>query len=253
MGMKEQSTKKAPLEPLASLELPKQIRRGIRECTKTQAKAHSDITYLWIHVSKAGIAQPADGAISKAPGLEHWLNVVDEAAAFGANWLVVTMDTSFTAYPDIWTVCQWAQETHDMEIGLHTNVDAPAGDEIEAISQLNPARTRVFVKRSALSAFAPFEAAGFRVSAADPQPYGHHPDCRGAQRLVFVAPDGALYTCGLVEGNENYKLGNIFEDRFDQLLRDPSLPHAVAENIHRVSSGCDGCPSLIANFLARED
>jgi len=117
---------------------------------------------------------------------------------------------------------------------------------------LIPSKTRIFVKHNALPAFSALESAGFKLSASDPQAYGDHPDCRGAERLVFVAPNGVLYTCGLVEGNEHYKLGNIFENRLEQMLRDPSLPHAVAKNIHHVSQGCDGCPSLIANFLAQE-
>lgn len=178
--------------------------------------------------------------------------MVDEAAAFGANWLVITLTTSLSAYPDILTVCQWAQDTHDMLVGLHTTAEAFTDDEASCLAQLDPTKTRLFVKRDALEAFVSVAASGIKVSAADPQPYGDHPHCRGAERLVFVAPDGNLYTCGLVEGNPNYRLGTIFENRFDQMLRDPSLPHDVAENIHRVSQGCDGCPSLIANFLAEE-
>ena len=233
--------------------LPKRIRKRIRECTKTTDESKQDIVYLWIHVSSKWIAQAEDAATLESPLLlEDWLNVLDEAAAYGANWLVITIHTPFSQFPDIWEIARWAQETHGMRVGLHTDEEAFKEEEIAAIKTLNQEKTRIFVRRDAMSRLKHLEAEGIRLAPADPQPYGHKPDCRGAAKMIFVDSRGVLYTCGLVEGNRDYRLGTIHEGTFDKILHDPSLPHTVPEKIHRISKGCDGCPSLIANFMAFE-
>jgi len=233
--------------------LPKRIRKRIRECTKKTDETKEDICYLWIHVSKAGIAQLEDAGTTEPPlSLEDWLNVLDEAAAYGANWLVITIHAPFSQFPDIWEIARWAQETHSMRVGLHTNQATFGQEEIKAIKTLHPEKTRLFVRRDIMPSLKHLEAEGIRLAPADPQPYGHKPDCQGPAKMIFVDARGVLYTCGLVEGNENFRLGTIHESTFDKILHDPDLPHTVPEKIHRVSKGCDGCPSLIANFMAFE-
>lgn len=216
--------------------------------------AKRDITYLWVHVSKEGIAQPKRGAAAPKhpPTVQDWLNVVDEAASIGVNWLMVTLDTRINAFPELIEICQWAQDTYQMRVGLHVSVNTLTEEEVASVRQLNLDLTRLFVKRSAMPNMQSLEAQGIKIRAADPQDYGEKPDCQGAGKLVFVDAHGVLYTCGLVEGNHEYRLGNIHERAFESLLHDPALPHAIHDNLHKVSEGCDGCPSLIANFL-RED
>ena len=174
--------------------------------------------------------------------------------SLGVNWVVITAHQSFGEYPDVWEICKWAQDTYEMKVGLHTNAPRLSAEEIAAIQELDLARTRVFAKREVFESMrAGVEGRGIKVSLADPQPYGGKPDCQGARKLVFVDADGVLYTCGLVERNNEYRLGTIHEGAFDSILHDPALPHKIHEKIHEVCEGCDGCPSLIANFLEEEE
>jgi radical SAM protein with 4Fe4S-binding SPASM domain len=234
--------------------LAKKLRSRIRHCAESLHETPSEVHYLWLHVSTEGISQPGDRSAKQKnpPSLEDWLNVVDEAAALGVNWLVISMQTAFSAFPDIWTICQWAQETYGISVGLHTTASALDAEDLESLKLLDPAKTRLFVKRDVMDSIAPVEALGIKVSACDPQTYGNTPNCQGAAKMVFVNPDGVLYTCGLVEGHTEYRLGTIYEKTFENIVHDPALPHKVKEEIHRVSEGCDGCPSLIANYLVKE-
>lgn len=234
--------------------LAKKLRSRIRECAESLNETPSEVNFLWLHVSAGGINQPGDrsGKTTKTPTREDWLNVIDEAAALGVNWLMVSMHTAFGAFPEIWDICQWAQETYGISVGLHTTAMSVSPEDLKALKRLDPARTCLCVKQDALEAMAPITALGIQVSACDPQTYGNKPNCQGASKMVFVSEDGVLYTCGLVEGNEQYRLGNIYEKTFNHILHDPDLPHKVKEEIHRVSEGCDGCPSLIANYMAKK-
>lgn len=233
-------------------ELPRRVRHEVKTYAAEHKQLPETVDYLWIHVSSSGIGakQPETPAEHARPDIEHWLNVVDEAAALGVRWLVITLDTRLTEYPDILTVCLWAQDTHGIRVGLHTVFCSLEKGEVELLKQLNPDKTLLFAKSEALDNLREIERAGFQLVPADPQPYGHKPKCQGPARMLFVDPRGVMYTCGLVEGNEEYRLGSIFEQRFDRVLGDPELPHSVAEQLHRVAQGCDGCPSLVANFMA---
>ncbi len=67
--------------------------------------------------------------------------------------------------------------------------------------------------------------------------------------MIYVNAAGELFTCGLVDGLDQYRMGDALRERLRDVMRDPCVPHSVDESIHRISSGCDGCPSLIANFF----
>jgi len=242
------------LEP-NPFDLARIIQQRVRESAAREAARSRDIIYLWIHVSSEGIAQPQGGRTDNMapPTLDDWLNVVDEASGLGANWIVVTTHDSFSDYPEVWEICSWAQTAHEMKVGLHTNNDTLTESEIAGIQELDPDRTRLFVKRQHLEKMRALEARGIKIGIADPQPYGGVPQCQGARKLIFVDWDGVIYTCGLVEQNREYRLGDIREGTFDAIVRNPELPHRVHEKIRLVCEGCDGCPSLIANFLEEEE
>lgn len=234
-----------------AFDVPRYIRKRLKECAEMADKMTREVTYLWIHVSEEGIAQPQRGEAPAKypPALEEWLNVVDEAASVGVNWLMVTLNVALDAFPDLMEICKWAQDTYQMKVGLHTFASGLTPDEIELLKGLNLDLTRLFVRKDAVEGFRALEEQGIKIRVADPQPYGEKPNCQGASRLVFVDGHGVLYTCGLVEGNREYRLGSIHERSFDEVLADPNLPHAIEAPLHAVSRKCDGCPSLIANFL----
>jgi MoaA/NifB/PqqE/SkfB family radical SAM enzyme len=232
--------------------LLKRIRKGIKDCNQVTKVSAGDVSFLWIDVSSKGIAQPDDACCSaQRLSLEDWLNVVDEAAAFGVRWLILTVRTSLTAFPDVCKIGRWAQETHGISVGLHTNSPGLTAEEVNVIKQMDLSHLVLYVKREYIEKFSHLEQEDIKVAVADPQTYGNRPNCQGPAKMIFINPEGVLYTCGLVEGNSDFRLGTIFEGSFSRILRDPQLPHKLPSEIHRVSLGCDGCPSLIANFTDR--
>jgi radical SAM protein with 4Fe4S-binding SPASM domain len=229
--------------------LLKRIRKGIKDCNEVTKVSSTDLSFLWIDVSSKGIAQPDDACpCAKHLSLEEWLNVVDEAAAYGVKWLILTVRTSLTAFPDVCNIGRWAQEAHGISVGLHTHSSSLTQEEIDSVKQMDLSHLTLYVKREFLDGFKNAAQEGIKVAVADPQTYGNRPKCQGPTKMIFINPEGVLYTCGLVEGNQDFRLGTIFEGSFSRILRDPQLPHKVPSEIHRVSMGCDGCPSLVVNF-----
>jgi len=240
------------VEPLRNpnpFELPQRIKTCLR--TSAESGAAASAKYLWVHLGTASgsCGQGHDQEAESAPTLEEWLNVVDEAASLGVHWIILSINTSLTAFPDVIQVCQWAQDAHGMTVGLHSDQYELPAEELEALRALDLSKTQVVAKRAAAAGLKKAQEAGFQVIIADPQPYGERPDCRGPKEMLFVSPRGRLFTCGLVEDNNEYALGNIFVRSFRELLSDASLPHLVHPKDHTVTEGCDGCPALLANFL----
>ena len=232
--------------------LAKEVKRRIRQCAGDEGSGScNDLTYLWARVSSSGIGRTAESPPSAhIPTLDEWLNVVDEAAALGATWFIVRLSDSLSSFPDIWTICQWAQDTHSMTVGLHIDAESLSEADVAQIRQLDTEKTRLVVARERLETMRHIEEEqGVKLWVANPQAEGETPNCQGPGRMLFVDGQGVLYTCGLVEGNDDYRLGNVFEDEFQRMLTDPALPHKVCKPIWRVSSGCDGCPSLVANYV----
>lgn len=238
-----------PLHNPNPFELPQRIKNCLRTCTETGAIAPAK--YLWVHLGAVSGACTGDDAkeTQSPPTLEQWLNVIDEAASLGVRWIILSVNTSLTSFPDVIQVCQWAQDAHGMTVGLHTDRHELQPEELEALRALDPSKTQVVAKREAAEGLKKAQAAGFQVVVADPQPYGERPDCEGPKEMLFISPQGRLFTCGLVEDRAEYALGNIFVRSFRDLLSDPSLPHMVHPKDHTVTEGCDGCPALLANFL----
>lgn len=238
-----------PLHNPNPFELPQRIKTCLRTCT--EEGVISPAKYLWVHLGAASqlCGSCDDQSAQSAPTLEQWLNVVDEAASLGVRWIILSVDTSLTALPDVIQVCQWAQDAHGMTVGLHTDRQELLPEELEALRALDLSKTQVVAKREAAEGLKKAQAAGFQVVIADPQPYGERPDCESPKEMLFISPQGRLFTCGLVEDRDEYALGNIFVRSFRDLLSDPSLPHTVHPKDHTVTEGCDGCPALLANFL----
>lgn len=227
----------------------RRIRKGIKSAAELSEEQSAQVTFLWMDVSKKGIARREDAPDPLSVlTLDDWLNVIDEAAGYGVNWLILTLRTSPSRYPDIWKIAQWAREAHGMRLGIHVAVDSLTAAEVDSFAQLDGAGVTLYIKRDLHEHLSALESKGVRICFADPQTYGERPNCNGPARMIFADPEGVLYTCGLVEGNQAFRLGTIFEKTFKEILQDPNLPHAVPKTMHHVSEGCDGCPSLLVNF-----
>jgi radical SAM protein with 4Fe4S-binding SPASM domain len=210
------------------------------------------VSYLWIRITKEQI-EKSENTKTKKPKLDDWLCVVDECAAEGVRWLVVTVEIPLNKYEEILQICKWAQETYQMRVGIYLKRDNINDEEIKLLKQLNKNLTQIFVKKEHLNNFRKLISEGFFVGIANPQNYGEKPKCEGAKTLVFCSSTGSIYTCGLVEGKKEYKLGDIYEKEVREIIEDPKLPHKVQEKIHFLSEKCDGCPALLARHLQESE
>jgi radical SAM protein with 4Fe4S-binding SPASM domain len=231
----------------------RQTRNVLSQCRNANPCSGDDIRYLWIDAAHLDATQTTPVDVPSSLTVEEWLNVIDEAAALGVNWLVISLHQCCDAGEAVGEMFRWAQQTYGMNTALHTRcsgLDPSAG---ELLRQLDPQLTYVFVCRDHLDAWKQLEAEqGIRVRIANPELESKPETCAMATGMIFVNPQGQLYTCGLVNGDGEYRLGNIFEERFHAVLRDQSLPHEVPLAPTRASHGCDGCPPLVARHVLGE-
>ncbi len=224
-------------------------------CQNTSDFLKDDIVYLWVRVTAKGLKQGVIGneQEDKAVSMQHWLNVVDEAASLGANWLVLSIADPLIECEAVWEISRWAQEVHGMTVGLHLKEYKRLTDEeITRIRQLKGDKTRLILRCSPGESLDTSKFQGISVCKANPQADGERPKCQGPTRMIFVNDDGVLYTCGLVAGNNAYRMGHVCDARFDKIIKDRKAPRCACSGIHLISLDCDGCPSLLVNIFAHE-
>lgn len=230
----------------------KVLKKRINECSQEEyISGREEVVYLWACVNSRGFCSHSQGAETSAEPLsiDQWLNVVDEAATLGANWLVLTVSDPLHQCPDVWTLSQWAQDTYDMTVGLHPKEGGLCPEDMKAVAQLDLENTRLLLREEWVEARDLAEKAGITVWTANPQPPGERPRCKGPTRLIFVNDKGVLYTCGIVEGNSKYHLGHVAEKSLKKVVTDPARPRRVEKELHVVSESCDGCPARMAVFF----
>jgi len=235
--------------------LPKSLNHKIKECAKREKAASvTQVVFLWTCVNETGLKQGIKGEkVAKKPlSKQEWLTVVDEAASLGANWFVLSFSAPLSACGEIWDVCKWAQDVHEMLVGLHIKTSKLTRRDVTLIQQLNLTKTRILARKGALSRLVlrEDEKKSLVVWTANPQPDGERPNCQGPMRMIFVDANGVLYTCGLVAGNASYRMGHVFDAKLKHIITDPKLPHHVHEGIHYITPECDGCLALIANYFS---
>ena len=231
----------------------KTLKRRLKECCReTELQEAGNIVYLWACVTAKGLKQGVKGAghEGKPLPMQQWLNVVDEAASLGANWLVLSLADPLGECEAVWPIGKWAQQVHGMMVGLHLKEgDWLSDKEITLISQLDKKMTRVLIRQPEKEQIRALKGRGITVWSANPQPDGEIPNCQGPTRMIFVNEKGILYTCGLVEGNDTYRMGHVFDSSLKNIISHPDSPRHVHDDIHVIAPGCDGCPALIANFF----
>lgn len=224
--------------------LIREIRTRIRSSNAAQHSGRSsEVKYLWLHVTSNGV-DGGNGLLST----EHWLNVIDEAAGLGVSWIVI----GWEAAPDrseisVWEICRWAQETHDCHVGIHVLAGELGPRDIESLLKLNRERLHLLVDRTKLPAVQHLIDRGIDVCEADVNVTHRTGTCTLPDEMVCVGPQGKLYTCGLVLGNERYCLGSVFDRAFAHVLSDRSLPHHVPPTVVRDGNhhSCNACPPLM--------
>jgi len=233
--------------------LPKEISRRLKECSGQHSLDEPELVkYLWIVVSedRAG-AQTEEGGDGTRLCANDWLNVVDEAAALGVQCMVVCLGNSFGHWPEVWSVCAWAQEVHHMTVGFQVHDGKLSEEERERLTELDPDRTWLFVPEGRLEGVAALGEQGIRVCSAQ---VGHEdPDrpCDGPDSMVFVGPSGVLYSCGLVLGIDEFRLGHVGEHALTHVYEE-GTSRAVPRGSPRNDHGCDGCPNQMARRILGE-
>jgi len=250
MGVSTRHNWREIYESANPLKLPKAIRRQMRP--GAEPRLPEGVKYLWIVMSKEGISLGREFAEGGSMDKDAWLNLVDEAAAIGIGSIVVSVGTELSSRPEVWDVCQWAQETYDMLVGLHLTVPSLKPQDEDHLQRLDSAKTFLFVHSSNVETFRYVEKHGIRVFEADGLADGVEQGlCTLPGEMVCVGGEGTMYTCGLVVEEEAYELGDSRAERIDRALADEDRPHSVPAGHSTAPHRCDGCPPLLERRMRR--
>ncbi len=229
-------------------ELPQGITKRLHEFLRKQGRGNERVKYLWMYVSDSGVSVSA-GEPDRVLGLEEWLNVIDEAASLGAEWVVICVGAKLSGHPEVWQIAEWAQNGHNMFVGVHVADTELSDDDLKAIQNLEAEKTHLLVSGQAFDALKHLEDEGISVAIADMTADDHTPPCDYPESMVCVGPRGHLYTCGLVLGNEKFCLGSVLERDLKRVVDDESLPHVVPRSVCWQEHGCDACPPFMVERL----
>jgi len=231
--------------------LPKTITRCVKECAKHHTlDAPETVKYLWIMATQdhAGGAIGEDGA-GPTLSANDWLNVVDEAASLGVQCMAVCVGSAFSNWPEVWQVSWWAQNVHGMTVDFHVRCNGLCDEEGQRLTGLVPELTWLFVPEQGLASASELARHGIGVCNAEVSHDDPQHSCDGPNSIVFVGPSGVLYSCGLVLGFDQFRLGHVGEQALRQIYdggkRSRSVPRGSPRNDH----GCDGCPNQMARRI----
>ncbi len=231
-------------------DLSRRIATGIAHCADSGAPQRS-IRYLWVFVTEENARLASAPSAGRALTVDEWLNVIDESAALGAEWLVIHAGTSISACPNVWRMCEWAQTAHGMRVGIHLCGCSLSNDDVEQLKRLDSASTYVVADDCDLGALGYLAQAGVQICSANIREEDRVSNCAMPHDMTCVGIDGTLYTCGLVLGDESYRLGSILERGLGTVISDASLPHEVADTAGFSKHGCDGCPPHVAHRVTQ--
>lgn len=205
------------------------------------------IKYLWIYVTEDGLERKRLASAS-GPGLsdEDWLNIIDESCSLGAEWMIIYVGARLSECPEVWRMCDWAQQEYGMRVGLHLRGECLQAPEIECLLKLDAKLTFIMAEKSDAVELEPLRERGLNVCVANVRKPDRPEFCESPEDIACVGIDGELFTCGLVLGEEAYSFGNVRDLFLKNAMTDQSLPHAVAQTGAHHEHGCDGCPPHVA-------
>lgn len=230
--------------PLELFSLGRRIRQGLARCSREAAcREKDDVFYLWLQT------EPVEGAPSLTS--DQWMNIIDEAAALGVNWLVLTVGTCGESRRGLAGLGRWAHEAHGMVVCLHARCGEISAEEREMLLELPRESTFLLVDPEYRASFSELAQSGVCVDSANP---ASHEDsgrtaCEYPHKMIFVDARGRLYTCGMVAGNQAFYLGTVLDGSLDAIIHNPQLPHSVSAAAPEDHARCSGCPPLVAQHL----
>jgi len=229
--------------------LPQAIVRELHTCCKQ--RSDEQCKYLWIHLP--GTSEQASHESANEPlSPDDWMSVIDESASVGVRSVIISVGSPLHAVPQLVPICEWAQSNYEMVVGIHAYVALEAADA-DVLKKLNPKRTRMFADGEYMDAARFVEALGIPLYSADGlRDNTESPQCNLPSTMTCVGPEGSVYTCGLVLGQEQFRFGHVFERKLSSVMEDDSLPHAIPAGASQGTHRCNGCPPLMAKKMTEE-
>lgn len=234
------------------LALPQAVANALTRCCKGHTGgACEGVKYLWIHLP--GISEIAKAATAtKLLSPDEWMCVIDEASAVGVKSIIISVGSPLQRIPQLLPICDWAQNEHDMIVGIHAYVALDPADA-EVIEQLDIQKTRVFVDGEHIESARFVEALGVPLHCADGlHDHEEQPHCDLPSTMACVGPEGTMYTCGLVLGKEQFSLGHILGRKLTSVIEDNTLPHEIPAGASTSTHRCNGCPPLMAKKMQED-
>lgn len=230
--------------------LPQSLMRTLKRCTRAIGCRYPDtVKYLWIHLSSEPFVPQQlrrDDSEHRELSLEDWLNVIDESAALGAENLIISVGTPLSQKPMVYELAQWAQATYGMVVGLYVCGARITPEDLPDLTSLDLEKTRLFVDSSEMEHCGYLRDAGLQICEADGLHPGEvSPPCHLPETMTCVGAEGTLYTCGLVLGQDHYRLGDVLRKRLDGVMTDENLPHMIPGGISEGPRRCNACPPLM--------
>lgn len=240
-------------ESARPFDLPRRISEGIADCRKKIEGRRSEsptVRYIWIYLTDQGLRHghgpsPCDSTLS----IDDWLNIIDESATLGAEWMMLYVGASLSQCPLVWRMCEWAQNTHQLNVGLHLSCNCLSEDDIERLTQLDKDRTYLVADASAMNGLQLLKDRGVQICQSDLHLGERMTRCTKPADIACVGPDGNMFSCGLVLGEKEFALGDARARGLGEVIADNSLPHAIDDTTRYREEGCHGCPSLVESHL----
>lgn len=235
--------------------LPKRIAQGLALAFRNppHSKSATALKYLWLYVNEEGNLRPKDAdASSHTLEIDDWLNTIDESAALGLEWIIISVGASLSSCDSIWEIGRWAQDVHGLNVGFHITSPDLSEQEIEHLLALDPKKTHLIADESHLESLRPLEARGLQICRSNVHADERGSPCFNPEGIACVGNDGALFSCGLVLRDEDFALGNVHEQRLETVMNDDTLPHNVPDTTDYSLHRCSACPPLVAKHVAEK-
>lgn len=239
-------------------ELPKRVSKLISNSVAgydKDSQRRAAVKFIWLHVSEDGMISKT-GVTEQGPTLStsDWLNIIDESAALGAKWMIVRSGASLSQSSCLWKMCHWAQEVHQIRVGLHLTTGRLSEHDIEELTNLKPSLTFIVADDSALASLRFLQTRGMRLCSANVHQEDRSFPCDNTEAMTCVSADGRLYSCGLVLGNEHYALGHSMDRPFEDVMQETTRLRMVPAVERCIDGGCDACPPLmVKRFMDAAD